>query len=83
VYNNGFPVVSASKCVSGAFGLFDAGNRFPSSRPSGRALVEGLHFDDHTRKSMKERLTNFVLDIFRKRDLSKLWGDGLFLFVVA
>ena len=38
-------------------------------------IGERITFDDQTRKSMKELITDFVLDIFRKPDLSKLCVD--------
>ena len=35
-----------------------------------------IAFDDQPQKSMKELITRFVLDIFRKPDLSKLLSTG-------
>jgi len=55
---------------------------FHESRYPEGVIAEGINFDDQTRKSMKELIANLVLDIFRKRDLSKLWVAGLFLLTV-
>ena len=36
-------------------------------------LLERVTFDNQTQRAMKKPITDFVLDIFRKPDLSKLW----------
>lgn len=37
-------------------------------------IEERITFDNQTQQAMKEPITNFVLNIFRKPDLSRLWS---------
>jgi two-component system sensor histidine kinase GlrK len=49
-------------------------NGSPCGPASWMDIDERITFNNCTRRSMKEPIPNFVLDIFRKPDLSKLWS---------